>query len=267
MNKKIIGEKMKLKFRFLMLCILVLMFDAGEISAETKGNVLLKKMEALMDVTSDIKANVVLTQQKTNQGIKKMEMIYYRRDADDSFLIVMTNPESEKGNGYLRAGDNFWMYRRNTRTFQHINRDESIGGSDAQGDDFEKRKLTEMYAITLDASGNEVISEEKLGSIDVIKLEIKAIVNDVDYPKKIYWVQKDTSLVLKEQSYSSSGTLMQTAYYRKYTMVDGKYVPVEQLFIDEFEKGNKTLVEISNISTKKLSNEIFTKPYLENLSK
>ncbi len=43
-------------------------------------------------------------------------------------LIVMSAPEAEKGNGYLRMGDNLWMYRRNTRTFQHINRDESIGG-------------------------------------------------------------------------------------------------------------------------------------------
>jgi hypothetical protein len=37
--------------------------------------------------------------------------------------------------------------------------------------------------------------------------------------------------------------------------------------VDEFEKGNKTLVEISDISTKKIPSTIFTKAYLENLSK
>ncbi len=116
---------------------------------------LLKKLEYNMEMTSDIKANVVLTQQKIEQGVKNIEMIYYRRDSDDSFLIVMTVPEAEKGNGYLRVGDNFWMYRRNTRTFQHINRDESIGGSDARADDFEKRKLTELYEGSRDDKGNE----------------------------------------------------------------------------------------------------------------
>jgi len=60
---------------------------------------------------------------------------------------------------------------------------------------------------------------------------------------------------------------MQTAYYRKYTIVDGRYVAVEQIFIDEFEKGNRTVVELSGISTKKLDPKIFTKQYLENLSK
>jgi hypothetical protein len=228
---------------------------------------LLLKLQNNQEITTDVRARVVLTQQKSEQGTKLIEMQYLRRDKDDSFLIVMVSPESDKGNGYLRVGDNFWMYRRNTRSFQHINRDENIGGSDAKGDDFEKRKLTELYEGAKDAAGKEMISDTMLGKIPVYRFEVRAKVNDVDYPKKIYWIRKDNFLPLKEQSYSLSGTLMQTAYYRKYTTVQGKYVPIEQLFIDEFEKGNKTLVEISNISIEPLEDTIFTKAYLENLSK
>lgn len=225
---------------------------------------LMKRIEDLQEMTTDVRARVDLTQSKTDQGTKKINMLYYRRDSDDSFLIVMIAPETEKGNGYLRVGDNFWMYRRNTRTFQHVNRDESIGGSDAKADDFEKRKLTQLYEPSKDAPG---AAEEKLGVIPVFKFTVKAKVNDVDYPRKIYWVRRDNGLPLKEQSFSLSGTLMQTAYYMNYTIVEGRYVPVKQLFIDEFEKGNRTLVEISGISTKKLENSLFTKAYLENLSK
>ena len=60
---------------------------------------------------------------------------------------------------------------------------------------------------------------------------------------------------------------MQTTYYQKYTLVNTKYVAIKQLIIDEFEKGNKTLVDISGIGTDKLDDVIFTKAYLENLSK
>ena len=235
--------------------------------AETKGEMIMRRIEELQDITTDVRAKVDLTQTKVDQGTKKLEMLYYRRDADDSFLIVMVNPENERGNGYLRVGDNFWMYRRNTRTFQHINRDESIGGSDAHADDFEKRKFRELYEMVKDPSGNEAIKEETLGEIPVYRIELKAKVNDVDYPKKVMWVSRDKTLPLKEQSYSLSGTLMETAYYLNYTMVSGKYVPIKQLFIDEFEKGNKTIVELSGLSTQPLDNKIFTKPYLENLSK
>lgn len=228
---------------------------------------LLTALEANYKMGSDITAKVSLTQQKTGQGTKLMDMTYHRRDSDNSFLIVMTGPESEKGNGYLRVGDNFWMYRRNTRTFQHVNRDENIGGSDAKADDFETRNLTELYEGAKDSSGQEMVSEEMLGRIPVFKVEVKARVKDVDYPKKIYWIQKSNRLLLKETAYASSNTLMQTGYYLKYTEVTGKFVPIRQLFVDEFEKGNKTIVDLSDIRTGKLDDAIFTKAYLENLSK
>jgi Outer membrane lipoprotein-sorting protein len=228
---------------------------------------ILKSLEANMTMTTDARAKVDITQQKSGEGVKAMEALWYRRDRDNSILIVMLAPESDKGVGYLRVSDNFWMYRPNTRTFQHINRDESIGGSNAHGQDFENRKLTELYEGLKTSSGKDSIMEEKLGQIPVYKFPIRAKVNDVDYPKKIYWTRRDNNLQLKEECYSSSGALMQTTYYQKYTQVNAKYVAIKQLIIDEFEKGNKTLIDISGIGTDKLDDVIFTKAYLENLSK
>ncbi len=228
---------------------------------------ILVKMDERYSMATDVSAKVDVTQQKTGQGTKKLEMMYYRRDSDKSFLIVMLAPSYEKGNGYLRIKDNFWMYRQNTRTFQHINRDESIGGTDAKGQDFEGRKITELYEGMKDKDGKELIFEDTLGKVPVYRFEVTAKVNDVDYPKKTYWVRRDNQLVLKETSYSNSGTLMATAYYLKYTEIKGSFIPVKQMFIDEFEKGNKTVVDISAIATENLSNDYFTKAYLENLSK
>lgn len=231
------------------------------------GAEILSRIENNTRLVSDVSAKVTLTQQKAGQGVKVTELLFYRRDKDNSFLIDIIAPESDKGNGYLRTGDNFWMYRRNTRSFQHVNRDESIAGTDAQGDDFEDRKLTELYAPAKDSSGREKVSEDTLGKVPVYRMEATARVYDVDYPRKTYWVRRDDFLVLKEQSFAQSGTLMQTAYYLKYVPVLGKFVPVEQMFIDEFEKGNRTRLAIADIATAKLSDDIFTKAYLENLSK
>src|SRR3989339_1560879 len=235
--------------------------------AESRVVKILKAIDANYKLKKDVRANVTLTQQRASQGTKIIDMSYFRRDSDDAFLIAMNAPENEKGNGYLRVGDNFWMYRKNTRTFQHINRDENIGGSDARSDDFETRKLSELYGPALGPDGKEIFSQEMLGQVPVNRFEVKALVNDVDYPKKIYWARRDNNLILKEESYSLSGTLMQTAYFLKYSIIDGRYLAVKHLYIDEFEKGNKTVVDISNVSTAKLENSIFTKAYLENLSK
>ena len=247
---------------------LTLMFSlAGRLCAESRVMPILKAIDENYKMKKDIRADVTLTQQRAGQGTKIIDMGYFRRDSDDAFLIVMNAPENEKGNGYLRVGDNFWMYRKNTRTFQHVNRDESIGGSDAHSEDFETRKLNELYGPVADSSGTEKFSEEMLGKVPVFKFEIKAKVNDVDYPRQIFWTRRDNSLLLKQESYSLSGTLMQTAYFLKFTQIEGRYVPVKQLFNDEFEKGNKTIVEISNMVPGKLKDEIFTKAYLENLSR
>lgn len=228
---------------------------------------LLVKLDEFTNLKSDLSATVSMTQQKPNQGVKNFGVLYYRRDSDKSFLMIMTDPEAERGNGYLRMGDNFWMYRKNTRTFQHINRDENIAGTDARGDDFEQRPLPDLYDGAKDSTGAELISEEMLGQIAVYKFKIRAKVNDVDYPSKTIWMQKDKFLQLKEECYANSGALMQTAYYLKYTEVEKRFIPVKQIFIDEFEKGNKTIVELSNISMKKVDDALFTKAYLENLSK
>jgi len=240
---------------------------APAFAAESRVSAVLKAIDDNYKMKKDMRADVTLTQQKAGQGTKIMDMAYFRRDSDDAFLIAMRAPENERGNGYLRVGDNFWMYRKNTRTFQHVNRDESIGGSDAHGDDFETRKLDELYGPLVKPDGKEDFGEEMLGKVPVHRFEVRAKVNDVDYPRQIFWTRRDNGLLLKQESYSLSGTLMQTAYFLKFTEIEGRFVAVKQLFIDEFEKGNKTIVEISGIVPGKLEDKIFTKAYLENLSK
>jgi outer membrane lipoprotein-sorting protein len=247
--------------------ILALCALAGAASALPSVDKILTEIDENQRMGRDVKARVVMTQKKAEQGTKVLDMMYYRRDSDNSFLITMTAPEAEKGNGYLRVGDNFWMYRKNTRTFQHVNRDESIGGSDASGEDFETRRLTELYKASVDDNGREKVGEEMLGKIPVYKVEVVAKMHDVSYPTKIYWVRKDNFLPLKEQGFAGSGTLMMTTYYLNYTKIGGRYVPVKQLYVDEFEKGNKTIVEISGISLEDVDDQVFTKAYLENLSK
>jgi len=249
------------------LIVITAIFFLNMVFSVPTGTEILKKMDEMQEQATDITCKVSIVQQKVNQGIKNYEMIFYRKDKTDSFLIVFLAPEAEKGNGYLRVGNNNFLYRQNTRTFQTINRDESISGTDAKAGDFEKRKLTELYYVETNAGGKEIVMEEKLGKKDTYKITLLAKVNDVTYPKQVYWVEKDTFLPLKIQSYSLSGTLMATTYMPKWTVIDGKYIWLQSIFVDEFEKGNKSIVELSGISLVPLDDKIFTKAYLENLSK
>jgi hypothetical protein len=229
---------------------------------------LLAKIESLQRLTSDVQANIVLTKDNAGEGTAMTGATYYRRDADNAFLIVLTAPPSQNGNGYLRIADNFWMYRKNTRAFQHVSRNESIAGTDIRGGDFEHRNLTDLFAPDSDSAGREDIGAEMLGAaVPVYRFGVRAKVDDVSYPRKTYWIRQDNFLPLKEQSFTTGGKLMQTIYHLKYTRVGNRYFPVKEIAIDEFEKGNKTLVSVTDISTAALKDEVFTKMFLESLSK
>jgi hypothetical protein len=221
------------------------------------------------EVRSDMTAQARITTKDPEQGTKVIESVLYRRDRDDAFLIVIASPETDRGNGYLRVGDNMWMYRRSTRTFTHIGRDEKIGGSNTSAGDIETRKFKELYQPSADASGREAIRAETLGSakIPVYRLEVVARVNDVKYPKLVMWVTRDKYLELKRESYSLSGTLMETDLFTNYKEIDGRYVPLLQKFTDEVEKGRTSLLEITGISFHRVDDYKFDKSYLETLSK
>jgi outer membrane lipoprotein-sorting protein len=226
-------------------------------------------VDANYQIRSDMTAQARITARDPEQGTKVIESVLYRRDRDDAFLIAIASPETDRGNGYLRVGDNMWMYRRSTRTFTHIGRDEKIAGSNASAGDIETRKFRELYKPALDASGRQIISEDTIGSakIPVYRLEVTAKVNDVKYPRLVMWVTRDKYLELKRECYSLSGTLMETDLFTSYKEVEGRYVPLLQKFTDEVEKGSNSLLEITGISFDKVPDYKFDKSYLETLSK
>ncbi|MFC1617357.1 outer membrane lipoprotein-sorting protein [Candidatus Margulisiibacteriota bacterium] len=247
--------------------LFIMILFSNVLFAQVDVQKILETVDQIQTLNSDATAKVDIIQKSTDQGTKKLEMLWYKKDSIDGMLIAMLNPSVERGNGYLKVGKNMWMYRKNTRTFQHVGRDESIGGTEAQMGDFERSNYADLYEAEKDEKGKEKISEDQLGKISAYKIYLQAVVTDVDYPKQIIWVRKDNNLPLKIQGFSLSGNLMQTTYLLKYIKVKEKYVVTKGLVIDEFEKGNKAVWEVSNISFNPIAKKIFTKAYLENLSK
>ncbi len=249
--------------------LVLLLAPAAAACAEPSVQQVIEMVDANQQVRSDVTAQARITTKDPEQGTKVIESVLYRRDRDDAFLIVIADPETDRGNGYLRVGDNMWMYKRSTRTFTHMGRDEKIGGSNTSAGDIETRKFRELYKPALDSSGREILSAETIGSarIPVYRLEVIAKVNDVKYPRLAMWVTRDKYLELKRESYSLSGTLMETDLFTNYKDVDGRYIPLLQKFTDEVEKGRVSVMEISGVSFAKVDDYKFDKAYLESLSK
>src|SRR5512145_1638144 len=107
----------------LALSLLLVLSAAGLWAAQPTVQQVIDYVDTNYQIRSDMTAQARITTRDPDQGTKVIESVLYRRDKDDAFLIVIASPETDRGNGYLRLGENMWMYRRSSRTFTHIGRD------------------------------------------------------------------------------------------------------------------------------------------------
>lgn len=229
---------------------------------------LCKDIERVFMAKTAFSASVTLTHQSFGQKeVRVINAKIYRNDASKKYLIYCVSPESERGNGYLQIGNSNWTYMRNTRTFQHVRKNESVLGTNADVEDFEQKTFTNLYKGEVDSLGNDIITEERIGSHDTYCFTTVAISNDVDYYKKKMWVRKSDHLLLKENAYSKSGKLMLVMYYMKYAELQGITIPSKMYIVNEVEKGEKTIVDYENFDTSEFDQNIFSKSYLESESK
>jgi len=201
-------------------------------------------------------ASVTMIEEDPEDGIERNAAKMFRRDSTDSFVLLVELPENEKGQGYLKVDDTLWFYDPESRKFSYTSVRESVQGSDAKNSDFEPSGFAEDYTVTS-------VREDTLGQYDVHVLALQARNDEVAYPQKTLWVNRDPALVLKSEEYSLSGRLMRTSYYPGYFESDGFYNPKQMIFVDALVEGQKTTVTFNEISTQSLPDSVFTKAYVE----
>ncbi len=207
----------------------------------------------------DLSALMTIISEDPTDGVEKTKVLQFRSDDDDKFLLLIQEPTTKQGQGYLMIDDNLWFYDPQSRKFSHTSLKEQFTGSDANNSDFNESSISEDYSVV-------AIGEEKLGKFDVYKIEIEANNNEVTYPKQILFVTRDSLLVLKSEDYSASNRLLRTSYYPSYTQAGSSFIPNRMIFIDNLVQGKKTTITVSDISVKEIPDSIFTKSYVERVN-
>jgi len=208
----------------------------------------------------DFSSKMTMISEDSEEGVEKLAVYQFRRDREDKFVMIIEQPEVQKGQGYLRYEDNLWFYDPESRKFSHSSMKENFSGTDAKNSDFQKSSLAEDYAV-------ETWKEDKLGSYSVYVLELEALHNEVTYPKKKIWVTREDSLLLKTEDYSLTGRLMRTSLFPKYAKLGDSMIPVSMIFVDELVEGRKTQISLKDLSISPLADSIFTKAYIEKVNK
>lgn len=243
---------------FLLICPVVFAQKANDSAAVS----IIERFEKLLNLeTYDITTNFTLIQKKQGEPDRVLRITINRRDSADLFTIIFQYPDSEKGKGYLRDGDDLYLYLPTTREFVYRNRKDDIGSTDVRTDIF--GKLTNLDKYRASYIGTEQVSKWEC---DVVKLDALAL--DVSFPIQKWYVRKSDGLPVKVENFSVSGTLLRTFYYVDYQKVGpSNYIFTKLMAVNHLENNQRTLITNENIKTDRIADSVFTKAYLEQQSR
>ena len=243
------------------IAILVMVLFAGAASwADPDLPAILKRIDTVTNFTTDFNGVYTAVMERTGESPVTIQAQMFRRDAEGKFVILISAPSAQKGQGYLEVDNNLWFYDPTSRLFTHSSLKENWQSSDAMNSDFYRTSYARDYAV-------ESWKEATLGAYPVFVLELKGTNAEVTYPWKRIWVRKDLGLILKSEDFSLSRWLMRSAYYPAYAQIGNQFVPSKMLFVDELNKGNRTQMTLSEPSTQPVSSATFTKAFIESVSR
>ena len=220
----------------------------------------LETLDSRSNFTTDLAATATMTIQDPDEGNEVQKVQMFRRDEDDTFLMLIQEPVVQLGQGYLKVEDNLWFYDPESRQFTHTALDENFQGSDAKNSDFGASSMAEDYRVLSS-------KETTLGQFKVYEMELEAVHDEVTYPYMTIWVTRDNYLLLKAEEYSLTKRLLRTSLYPNYARVGESYLATRMIFVDELVEDKSTQMVLSNISGAEIPDHVFTKAYVEQVNR
>jgi len=241
----------------------------GAIHAQETGYAeLLRRVDATVTFEgTDLSAEYTIVKRDPGGATSTTVATMFRRDATGQFLILILEPAIDKGKGYLKEGDNLWLYDPVDRVFTFTSAKERFQNSSFRNSDFNRSNFSRDYRPV---SG----TREKLGKFDCTVLDLEATTDSVSFPRMRIWVTDDY-LVRKMEDYSLSGQLMRTTAIPSYQKVGGKWVAAGMVILDHLKMKSvggkteyeRTTVTIARPSLAALPDSVYTKEYLEKVAR
>ena len=261
-----------MKKNLLLSVLLVLLFPLSALTMEDYKMLLQLAQDNTAFYETDFTGNYTIVQDKPGEGKNITEAIMYRRDKTGNWTILITGPAKQKGKGYLQFEDNIWFYDPTDKRYTFTNSKDKFQNTNANTSDFAPQFYARDYNIVN-------AEETKLGKLDCVVFDLKANKENVNYSVIKLWVTKDDGLVRKKEEYSLSGQKLRTIAVPSYQIVKSEKrdysVPVSMLIQDNLRgkkigdkiQYEKTQITIKNVKFEKVSDVVYTKPYLEMMRK
>ena len=246
----------------------VLFILAGTAVAWGTDQDLLARVDSLASYYgTDFSAEYTIVQEKPGQSRSTTKAGVFRRDATEMYVIVIIEPLTNKGQGYLKQGNTLWIYDPQSRRFNTTSSADRFQNTNARNSDFTRSTIAQDYRVV---AGEDTT----LGRFKCRLLTLEAVTTDVTYPRMKVWISED-GLLRKSEDYSLSGQLLRTSAIPDYHQIAGRFVPKQIHFIDALRGtvingtfvNERTQITISRPSFNKVADSVFSKTFLESVNR
>ncbi len=234
------------------------LFVGSALAATPAVDDILKRVDA--NLTYDTRESTTKMTVTKGDRVKVYRMHSFGKGADIG-AVEYLEPARDKGTRMLRKSDELWMYMPSVEKTQKISGHmlrQSMMGSDMSYEDM-------MQAASwMDMYDGQVVGEEPVDGRKCWKLDVKAVSADVAYPRRVIWVDQETSIPLKQELYALSGMLLKTWTMGDIVLVGSRQVARRMVIEDKVQAGSKTELVIEDIKFAiPLQDEVFTTRWLE----
>ena len=216
---------------------------------------------------TDFSAEYTILQDVPGQGVSRTVAGVFRRDSNETYVIVIMEPVNSRGQGYLKQGNTLWFYDPESRRFNVTARANRFQNTNARNSDFTRSTLAQDYRVI---SGEDVI----LGRFRCRLLTLEAMTTEVTFSRMKIWVCND-GLLRKSEDYSPSGQLLRTTAIPDYHLIDGRYVPRQMVIVDELRGAlingtfvkERTQITVTGPSFARVADSVFSQVFLESVNR
>ena len=209
-------------------------------------SVLMDNRESPKDISSEL--NMEITNKKGRKRKSKIKSI--SKDSNAKQILWFLSPSDDKGISYLKIehknqDDEIRLWLPGFKKIRRISskkKADSFMGSDLSYEDMTSRQM-EDYSLKI------VQDDAKVDAKICYILESSPNGIDSEYSKHVTWVEKDTYLPLKEESYDKNNKLLKFKTF-KYTLIDSFYL-ISEIFVENIQKKSNTKLVFSNLRINK----------------
>lgn len=236
---------------------------ASAVHAAPEAQALLAASDAIRNPEKPFGLTTTLIEYRNGKQQETTSLAVYSRSERGSgqfrSLLRFLAPARDTGKLMLKSGNDLWFHDPANQATIRISPQQRLLGQAANGD-VVTVNLAGDYSARL--AGEEDITDGDRQPRRAWRLELAARAPDVTYHRIEYWLDRSNNRPIKARFYAESGSLLKTAYYRRYQSQLGVERPTETVIIDGLDPNWVTVMRFADYAWRDVPESWLQRDYL-----